>query len=336
MDKLRTLLAIGLAVGLTVIIATGCIRKKETAKTTTTDSHHTTPVYESAIVITDNADTLQPVRLQWYFDTLFVSYNGRSQIDLFSSDLQKLRSIIIAQPMNVTPTSFVVAESIIVIADHSSSNILVYDRDGKFLDSYGTLPDKETKLQPFDLTFFGGVLYVADIGQRQIMAISMTDAGDVTEKGELILSFPNDSLHSLGFPSALKVTPDGRMLVGDAGEGVIKVFTCDGRYVYDFDKIETPAPLGPQAFAMDDVVDPAMQDSSSWDPSGIRLIGRFHVADANNGVIHLYNSLGKYLASYPGDGRLQRPSGVAVDRGAQRVFVADPAAKRLLTFTYEK
>ncbi len=62
----------------------------------------------------------------------------------------------------------------------------------------------------------------------------------------------------------------------------------------------------------DDVVDPAMQDSSSWDPSGIRRMGRFHVVDATNQRLHMFSSVGKYVSSYPGDSVLVRPAGIAI------------------------
>ena len=47
----------------------------------------------------------------------------------------------------------------------------------------------------------------------------MADAPGITETGELILTIPTSEEQELGFPSAVYVTEDGRLLVGDAATG---------------------------------------------------------------------------------------------------------------------
>lgn len=283
---------------------------------------------------------LKPVRLQFFEDTLFVSYRGKARIDKYtagsdsSAALEYAGSIPLVDPEPVAPTSFVLIDSLLVVTNHARHLVVIYDRAGEFRQSFGTTPDGQP-LAPFAIHAYGGVAYVADMHLRQVLAVSLVEAEDLTELGELILSIPSDSIDRPDQPSAVRVTYDGRLLVGDAGRGLIRVYTCDGRFIYDFDSI--PGVVRPpafQGFDRDNVVDPAMQDSSSWDPSGIRNMGRYHVADATNGRVHMFNSVGKYVASYPADSALTLPAGIAIDRKRQRIFVALPQAGRILIFSY--
>ncbi|HSG98645.1 MAG TPA: hypothetical protein VLB27_01260, partial [candidate division Zixibacteria bacterium] len=206
------------------------------------------------------------------------------------------------------------------------------DRTGAYKTSWGLLPDHQTKLSPFALTEYGGVLYLTDLSLRKALAISLVDAPGITERGELTLSFPNDTAWTLRFPSALYVTIDGRLLVGDAGSGHIEVFTCDGRYIYRFDSLNTATLAAPQAFAADHLADPHLMDSATFDPSNVRSQGRIHVADANNGQVHMFSPLGRYVGSYPGDGRLKKPAGITVDKWTRNIYITDPVARRLFVY----
>lgn len=296
-------------------------------------SYKNHPVLQATHLPGNQDEHLTPVRLLFRQDTLYVAYTGLAQIDLFTPDLVKIGSIPLADPEPVFPTDFAVTDSAIFVCDHSKGIIVVYDRSGNFQESYGKLPDNATSLRPFSLFYFGGVLYVGDAGQRRVLAISMADAPGITERGELILTIPQDSAHSLGFPSALLVTPDGRMLVGDAGRGGIEAFTCDGRYIYPFDSVPTEFLMAPQGFAIDDIIDPSLQDSSSFDPSGLRGIGRIHMVDAIAGQIHMFNPVGKYIASYP-DTAMKKPSDITIDITGGRVYVAEPGTGRILIYRF--
>lgn len=319
----------------TILILSVCLvlACSQTDKDTVT-AFKSSPQLQSTHVLTDGADTLAPVRLQMLGDTLAVSYNGVPRIDLYDTNLVRVGTIDLIEPVKVHPTAFYIDDSLLVVADHARHVIVIYDRNGNLQQSFGTLPDGKTPLAPLAMTVYGGIAYVADISQKAVLAVSLVDAGELTERGELILTIPSDSSTHIGLPSALFVTEDGRLLVGNAAEGRINVFTCDGRHVYDFDSLTLPNPLAPQALALDEVRDPDMQDSSSFDPSGVRQMGRFHVADGNNGQIHMFGSLGKYIGTYPDDSLLVRPAGIAINRRSNTVFVADPVARRLHLFTY--
>jgi len=268
-------------------------------------------------------------------DTLYVSYNGVPRIDKYTPSLERVDSIPLTDPEPLNPTSFVLIDSQLVVANHARHLVVVYNRAGSFRQSFGTTPDGRP-LSPFALDALGGVAYVGDLNLRKVLAVSLVDAEGITERGELILTIPSDSAVVIGFPSAIHVTPDGRLLLGDAGSGQVRTFTCDGRHVYDFDPIVQAAPMAAQAIAVDNVSDPRLEDSTVFDPSGIRRQGRYHVADANNACIHMYNPLGEYISSYPGDSTLVRPSGLAVDRRNRRIYVADSGAGKILVFEYER
>lgn len=282
-----------------------------------------------------HGNSMKPVRLQWFEDTLFVSYNGVARIDKYTTDLKLVGSIELIDPEPVRPTSFVLIDSLLVVADHARHLVVIYDRNGNFRESFGTTPDGRP-LSPFSLDAYGGVAYIGDLNLGRVLAVSLVDAGEITERGELILTIPGDSSSTIGFPSAVKVTPDGRLLIGNAQSGRVEVYTCDGRHVYNFDSVATDRTIGPQAFDADNVLDPSLRDTTEFDPSGIWGLGRVHLVDANNAKIHIFNPLGVYVASYPDDSLLIRPSGLAVDRKRQRIFVADPGAGKILVFKYER
>jgi len=310
-------------------ILTGCGRGEKAA----ISSYSSIPVLQSSLVFGEN-EHLNPVKLLFRFDTLYVSYSGMAQIDMYTPDLVKVGSIPLNDPVPVFPTDFFVADSELFVCDHAKGVIVVYTRDGEFKESYGTLPDNTTQLRPFALIYLGGVLYVGDAGQRQVLAISMADAPGITETGELILTIPGDDIHPIQFPAALEITPDGRMVIGDAGKGRVDVFTCDGRFIYSFDSLPTQPPLMPQGLAMDNIVDPSLQDSASFDPSGLRSLGRIHVVDAGTGKIHMFNPVGKYIASYPDGKPLQKPSDIAIDKTRRYVYVAESGTGRILLYRY--
>jgi hypothetical protein len=134
----------------------------------------------------------------------------------------------------------------------------------------------------------------------------------------------------------VNVTPDGRLLIGDAKSGAVEVFTCDGRAIYKFDPVPGLDAIAPQGFAQDTVIDPSVQDPHSADPSGVRLQGRIHVADSASGKVHAYGALGRHVLSYPDDGSLTGPSDVAVHEESQRIFVADPGSGRIVIYRYEE
>jgi hypothetical protein len=267
-------------------------------------------------------------------DTLFVSYMGIPRLDMYTLDLKRVGHIDLTRPEPVMPSAFAVNDSQIVVCDHGKGALVIFDRLGNYIDSFGLLPDQKTRLMPLALAMYQNIAYVADMALKRILAVSLAENPNVASRGELILQIPGSEAGAFGFPSAVFITPDGRMLVGDAGESKIRVFTCDGREVYQFSPVPGQAGIAPQGFALDDRRDPSLQGTDSFDPSGARELGRIHVVDGNKGVVHMFNPLGEFLASYPSDKRLDGPSDITIARRAHRIFIADSRAKRIHIFSY--
>jgi sugar lactone lactonase YvrE len=312
-------------------IGPGCGEKPESAA----PGYGKLPVAVNQFNCSSFDPAAKPIKVRLKGDTLSVAFSRLPYIARYSPAFDKLDSIDLTDPEPISPTSYAYSDSGLLVTDHARGLVIIYDRAGRVVTSFGTLPDGTTPLMPFSITYFGGVAYIGDVGQKKVLAVSLAEAEGITEVGELILTIPTDTAHLIGFPLSLKVTPDGRLLVGDAADGRVKVYTCDGRYIYNFDSPPTQNTPAPQDFAFDDVIDPTVQDSSSFDPSGIRRQGRIHVPDAANGKVHMFSPLGKYIASYPADSSLVRPTGVAIDRIRNRIYVADPEAGRIVVFGYE-
>lgn len=294
-------------------------------------TYKTTPQVFDSLSLMLNRDTLAPVYIQQRYDTFFVSYTNKPFIDMYSLDFKRLANIPLIDSEPVYPTSFYVSDSAIYVADHTKGVIVIYDRQGKIIESFGMLPDNQGRIAPFALTYYGGVLYVGDVGLKRVLAISMVDAEGITEQGELILSIPSDSLQLIEFPSLVYVTYDGRLIAGDAAKNKVGVYSCDGRYLYDFDSIPDYRNLTPMGLAIDDRLDPDLKakDSISFDPSGIREMGRIHIVDSQNGKIHMFNPLGHYLASYPDDNNFEKPSEMVFDPRQRVFYLTDPKTKKI-------
>ncbi len=293
------------------------------------DPFVTPPALERSHSIVADGDTLQPLRVQVHRDTLWVSYRGVSRLDAYDLDLVRLGSVSLTDPEPVQPSAFAVTDSALFVTDHAKGMVVMYDRAGRYLESFGKFPDGETPLLPLSAVHFGGVLYVADVSMHRVLAVSVTDAAGITELGELILTIPAAGQEPLGVLTAVHVTPDGRMFVGDGEAEAVRVFTCDGRPVYSFDPLPEAAGLDVRGFAMDGVRDPSLHDESSFDPSGVRAQGRYHVVDGRGRSIHMFNPMGVYVATYGTGGELDRPTDIAAARSIGRIFVTDPAIGRI-------
>ena len=303
------------------------------------DPFQLAPVLIDTVEPEHGGNSLAPIRLTVHADTLWVCYKSLPLIEAWSLDdpdsIRRVASVGLTDPVSVIPSSLVVGDSNFVVTDHGRGAVVEFDRDGRVRQSFDSLPGGKTGLSPLAVDEFQGVLYVADIAVRRVLAIALREGRGVRESGELILMIPHDEDVPLGFPSAVHVTPDGRLLVGDAKAGVVEVYTCDGRAIYKFDPVPDLSGMAPQGFAQDTVIDPAQQDEHSADPSGIRNQGRIHVADSVNGRVHVYGALGSYLLSYPQDGSLTGPSDVAIHAASRRVFVADPGSGSIVIYRYE-
>ena len=156
---------------------------------TRNDAFHAPPQFVTELRLEEDGTLLRPIRLEYRADTLYVSYRGVSRIDRFDAGLQPLGGIHLGKGHGIHASDFAVTDTGVAVCDHSLGSILLVDRQGDYVGSFGLLPDGETRLSPLAMDAFRGVAYVADVAQRRILAVSLTDS-EVTDRGELILSIP--------------------------------------------------------------------------------------------------------------------------------------------------
>lgn len=305
-------------------------------KATEDVTYKSVPNFKGEKSLLESDKLLSPIAIQKQGDTLFVIYNNKPQIDLYNLSLDFIRSIMLINPDKFYPTKFQIFDSLIIVSEHFKGRIVLFNRDGEYIDSFDKSSDEKTPLSPFAITYFGGVAYVGDIHLRKVLAVSMVTSGSITERGELILKIPSDTNRIIEFASEILVTSDGRLIAGDALTGEIKVFTCDGQYIYNFDKIPNIDNMVPMGFDYDNIQDPELTilDSTSFDPSGVRSHGRLHVVDAQNNKIHIFNPYGKYLNSYPDENIFGKPTDIAIDKKNRIIYITDSELGKILEFRY--
>lgn len=112
------------------------------------------------------------------------------------------------------------------------------------------------------------------------------------------------------------VATDGgdRVFVADRGARVVHVFDLESRR-YAAWKPPKPADLLFQPTAL------------AWDP-----VGRLLVTDPGIAAIYVFDARGRCLGTL-GDGDLQRPVGLAVDRDSREILVADTGEHRLVVLS---
>lgn len=212
---------------------------------------------------------------------------------------------------------------------------LLYKEDGKtpiFANSIEATKDR---------------LYVADETSSSVLVISMVNIYGKTAKGELyeislenelITTVPNYFIfkdksgmkNEIRNISSIAVAPDGRVLVGDSELKKILVYSCNGRYLYDFEKVKD---IIPSSIEYDDLIGAEVVDEKTYDPANIELHGRVQVCDSLNSEIHVFTTTGKYLFSY-GKGILKKPLDIAIDKTVNQVYVIEQGINEVLVFKY--
>ena len=312
-----------------MVLAGGCSRRG------TGTAYDDPPAPLKTVFFTMRAPLDRPARLAVVGDSLFVSFNGESLLGVFDLELNLARTIRLRAPEDILPTGFAVTDSSFVVCDHGRGLLAVFDRAGNLVTSFDRMPGGNRKLAPLAVAAVGGVAYVADMNLRRVLAVALNEQPGVTGRGELVLTIPRRGKGGLGLPSAVRVTPDGRVLVGDGLRGEVGVYTCNAERIYTFDAVPGTGRIAPQAFAWDGVRDPGGRTEEAFDPSGLGGQGRIHMLDGFNGRVHMFDPRGRYLASYPAGDRLQGPAGLAVHAPSGRIFVADPAAGCIRIFAVE-
>jgi DNA-binding beta-propeller fold protein YncE len=187
----------------------------------------------------------------------------------------------------------------VYVAHRGRRPVLVFDRDGKFLQSWGD----DVLKTPHGLRIDpAGHVWLTDIGNHQVYQFDADGKLLLTlgRKGE-----PGNTPDKFDRPTDVAVTPAGDFYVSDGyGNSRVLKFTKDGRLVKQWGRKGT----GPGEFNLPHavVLDPA---------------GRVYVGDRENNRIQVFDGDGNFVAQWTAAGA---PYGLYL--AGERLFVADGLA----------
>jgi sugar lactone lactonase YvrE len=128
------------------------------------------------------------------------------------------------------------------------------------------------------------------------------------------LAGPDEGKPELLRPYATAQDSMGRLLVADPGE--------HGVHIYDFEKRKYQFLKGPRGKEMESPIDIACDANDD-----------IYVSDSIRRQIYVFDVRGHFLRKIGGtdpDTRLQRPTGMALDRAAKRIYITDTLRHQLL------
>ena len=117
-------------------------------------------------------------------------------------------------------------------------------------------------------------------------------------------------------PYATAQDSNGRLLVADPGQ--------HGVHIYDFEKGKYQFLKGPRGHALESPIDIACDVNDD-----------IYVSDSLRKQIFVFDARGRLLRMIGGagpDARLERPTGMVLDRVARRIYVTDTLRHQLLVF----
>lgn len=193
------------------------------------------------------------------------------------------------------------------VTDVGRNQILVFDREDRFVRAYGT----EGQFKPGDVAIVGGRLYVTDLKHHEIQVLDQAT-------GNLVFKFGKVGAKEgdLFYPTNVAVGPDNHLYVTDTVNFRVQKFTLDGKFVRSYGTIGTR--FG--QFAR---------------PKGVAVDreGRFYVVDASFENVQLFDPDGRLLLFFgePGGARenINLPTKVVIDYRNAGLFqkYADPKFK---------
>ena len=211
------------------------------------------------------------------------------------------------------------AEGNLYVFDGKIKQVMVYDRDGKFLRSIGD-PDKIARPAGIAVNPEGTRIYAVDIGgsssnEHRVVVLDAKSGAELftigkrgTEPGEFNL--PRDAA----------VAPDGSVYVVDGGNFRVQKFTADGKFISTFGAI------GRQ-----------MGQFSRPKEAAVDADGNVYVVDAAFGNFQIFNPQGQLLlaignrSNTDGPAKFSLPAGIAVD-GDGRIYVVDQFFRKVDVF----
>lgn len=177
------------------------------------------------------------------------------------------------------------------VTDTGRDQILVYDRDDRFVSAFG----RQGQFKPVDVAIAGDRLYVADIKHHQVHVLDKRSGRTLFTFGQAG-SEPGELFH----PTNLAVGPEGDVYVVETGNFRVQRFTAEGKPLRTYGAVGSV----PGSFAR---------------PKGIAIdrAGRLYVGDAAFENVQLFDADGRLLLDFgqaaEGQEGLSLPAGVAVD-----------------------
>jgi DNA-binding beta-propeller fold protein YncE len=200
------------------------------------------------------------------------------------------------------PAGIALYDDKIFVTDESLGKVVVFSKDGNYLESYGGWGSGPKQFhKPAGIFIYGGVIYVADRGNGRVQVLGPNGVF----MRVIGVEGPEDTL--LKEPTDVAVDHIGRIYVVDGGKNEIIIYRQSGKYYTRLANIGEV-----RSIAMD-------RDG-------------FFTADTDISKISKYSFKGKQLFSFgsKGEGRSQFKSisGLHVDKGDGKVYISD--AKRTI------
>jgi DNA-binding beta-propeller fold protein YncE len=235
----------------------------------------------------------QPYGSAMYQGRLYVADTGAGGLALFDlkqrkfSFLQGSGSGRFKRPINVR----IDADGTKYVTDTARDQVLVYDRDDRFLRAFGA----QGQFRPVDVAIGGDRLYVTDIAHHQVHVLDKAT-------GKTLLTFgkAGSGEGELFHPTSIALAPDGDLYVVETSNYRVQRFTTDGKPVRVYGEVGTT----PGSFAR---------------PKGIAFdrSGRMLVGDAAFQNVQMFDRDGKLLMYFgeaeDGSEGVNLPAGVTVD-----------------------
>ena len=210
-------------------------------------------------------------------------------------------------------------QGILYVCDASLKQVLVFDRDGKYLRRFGKT---EMFDRPAGLTVNpeGDRVFVVDTGgvssDRHRVLVFDANTGELLNT----ISKRGNGEGELNLPREATIGIDGNLYVVDGGNFRVQVFTQTGEFVRSFGAI-------------------GRRSGQFSRPKGIGSDqnGNIYVADTAFGNFQIFNSEGQMLLavgsrnSVPGPARFMLPAGLAVDEDG-RIYMVDQYFKKVDVF----
>ena len=200
------------------------------------------------------------------------------------------------------------------ISDSVLKQVLVFDREGKYLRAIGP-PDMFKR--PAGIALNDARLYVVDTHGHKVLVLSQTD-------GKLLFSFGRQGTEhgNFNYPTNVFVSSEKLIYVTDSMNFRVQVFNPDGSFLTSFGK-------------------PGDGSGNLSKPKGIAVDseGHIYVVDSHFDNVQIFDRDGNLLLVFGGSGNgkgeFTLPAGIYIDK-LDRIYVADSYNRRIQIFQYVK